>query len=129
MELLLTLYKARHFPNVFMLMVLDNCGPHKTPDVETTFKKAGWLLEFLPPNMTDELQPMDLVVNAVGKQELRRVRIEKVVDYFVLFKTRALFSRCFEGGAAEVQPSCSCCCRRCGSNVALIRHNLQRSKV
>ena len=52
-ELLLTPYKARHFPNALMLMVLDNCGPHKTPDIETAFKKAGWLMEFLPPNMTD----------------------------------------------------------------------------
>jgi hypothetical protein len=52
------------------MMVVDNCGSHKVAEVIAAFKGAGWLIVFLPPNMTGELQPMDLVVNAVCKTAL-----------------------------------------------------------
>ena len=36
----------------------------------------------LPPNMTDVLQVMDLVVNAPLKAGIRRVRCDSLYDYF-----------------------------------------------
>ena len=37
---------------------------------------------FLPPNMTDILQVLDLVVNAPIKKALRRFKIEEMVEAF-----------------------------------------------
>ena len=66
--------------------MVDNCGSHGTKEVQTDFSNAGWVLRFLPPNMTGKLQPMDLVVNAVCKAALRRVRINYTLEYFSVWK-------------------------------------------
>lgn len=55
------------------LMVVDNVSFHHVQEVVAAFTNVGWILKFLPPNMTDELQPMDLVVNSVLKSEMRRL--------------------------------------------------------
>jgi len=66
--------------------VVDNCGCHHVQEIEEAFVAAGWKLLFLPPNMTSELQPMDLVVNGPLKQFLRRMRITASLTYFTVFK-------------------------------------------
>ena len=43
-------------------------------------------MKYFPPNMTDELQPMDLVVNSMLKGQLRKLRIGVVMDYFQTYK-------------------------------------------
>ena len=48
----------------------------------SAFEAAGWILAFLPPNMTAELQPMDLVVNGSLKQHMRKMRIASSLEYF-----------------------------------------------
>jgi hypothetical protein len=74
--------QERFFPEELVLLVLDNCGPHKTPAVEQAFILAGWKVMFFPPNMTHLLQPMDLVVNSVVKSAMRKRRIGHLMKYF-----------------------------------------------
>jgi hypothetical protein len=73
-------------------MVVDNCGCHKKAEVVAAFEKAGFHLKFFPANMTGELQPRDLVVNAVCKKALRKLRIGRILDYFREYKVRALIA-------------------------------------
>ncbi len=42
--------------------------------------KAGFILDHLPKNMTDELQPMDLVVHSALKSAMRKLRANVVYD-------------------------------------------------
>jgi hypothetical protein len=91
-QLQLAPYKALHFPDLPCMMVVDNCGCHKVVEVVAAFETAGWILKFFPANMTGELQPMDLVVNAVCKKALRRLRIGKVLDFMRRYKLRAMLA-------------------------------------
>ena len=71
-------------------VVWDNCGPHKVPAVRAVFDSWNITAEALPPNMTDSLQVMDLVVNGPVKSGIRRRRIQAVFDYFQSFKIKRL---------------------------------------
>ena len=42
------------------VIVMDNCPSHGVKEVVDAWIDAGWEVEFLPPNMTDRLQVMDL---------------------------------------------------------------------
>ena len=68
------------------VLVWDNCGPHKVTALQEIFKENGIRTETLPPNMTDQLQVMDLVVNAPLKAGIRRERCSQLYEYFQLFK-------------------------------------------
>lgn len=87
-EMQLKPYKEKHFTNKDCLLIVDNVSFHKTNEVQLAFQAAGWIVKYLPPNMTDELQPMDLVVNAVVKEELRKYRISQALDYIPKFKAK-----------------------------------------
>ena len=56
------------------LMVWDNCPSHCVEDVIQFFKDIDVEVAFLPKNMTDTLQPMDLAVNGPLKARMRKVR-------------------------------------------------------
>ena len=71
-------------------VVWDNCGPHKVPAVRAVFDSWNITAEALPPNMTDSLQVMDLVVNGPVKSGIRRRCITAVFDYFQSFKIKRL---------------------------------------
>ena len=49
---------------VKMLLWYDNCGSHKTSVVKDVIEEIGIDVAFLPPNMTSELQVLDLDVNS-----------------------------------------------------------------
>ena len=68
------------------LMVADNVGFHKTTSVKAAYNEEGWLSENLPPNMTDELQPMDLVVNRTFKSIMRKKRAMDIYDYLQAYR-------------------------------------------
>ncbi len=53
--------RAGYLQNEKCLYVVDNVGFHHGEEVTKAFFDAGFLLDYLPPNMTDELQPMYLV--------------------------------------------------------------------
>ena len=69
-----------------MIEVVDNVGSHHNRSVRDAYERAGWLLAFLPPNMTHLLQPMDVAVNGPVKSRLRSMRIDLQFDYFQQFR-------------------------------------------
>ena len=56
-----------------MLPVCDNASMHTADDLKEILDQHGIILRFLPPNMTQWLQPLDLVVCGLIKT-LRRAR-------------------------------------------------------
>ena len=60
------------------LLVWDNCGPHKVDAVKAVATEWGIELKTLPPNMTDALQVMDLLVNAPLKAAIRSARTRQI---------------------------------------------------
>ena len=68
------------------LLVMDNCGPHGVGVVKEAFVAQGILVEHLPPNMTGELQVMDLVVNGPLKAAIRRERCMALHTNFLEWK-------------------------------------------
>mmetsp|Transcript_16544 Transcript_16544/g.35865 ORF Transcript_16544/g.35865 Transcript_16544/m.35865 type:complete len:92 (-) Transcript_16544:46-321(-) len=63
-------------------LIWDKCGPHNVPTLREIFNAINVNTENLPPNMTDELQPMNLVVNAPLKAAIRSDRCDKMFDAF-----------------------------------------------
>lgn len=72
------------------LLVWDNCGPHNVPALKQVFESINVVVKNLPPNMTDVLQVMDLVVNAPLKSAIRSHRCEEIFDYFQAWKMKRL---------------------------------------
>ncbi len=66
--------------NETCIYIVDNVSFHHGELVEKEFLKAGFILDYLPKNMTDELQPMDLVVNSALKSAMRKLRANVVYD-------------------------------------------------
>ena len=60
--------------------VVDNVGSHKVIEVQQAFAEAGWIVKYLPPYMTAELQPMDIAVNAVCKAYIRKYRMRQCIE-------------------------------------------------
>jgi hypothetical protein len=56
------------------VLVVDNCSSHCGAVVRAAAEGSGVLLDFLPPNTTGVLQPMDVTVNQPLKAAFRRVR-------------------------------------------------------
>ena len=71
-------------------LVWDNWGPHGVAAVKELASAWGISLLPLPPNMTDVLQVMDLVVNAPVKAKVRRDRVTKLYNDFQAWKIRRL---------------------------------------
>lgn len=70
------------------LLVWDNCPSHNTEAVLKCFEDAGVLVENLPPNMTDKLQVMDLVVNGPLKAHMRKLIAEKLYDSMQIYRSK-----------------------------------------
>jgi len=60
-----------------MLLACDNATVHTAPELQQKLGEHDILLRFLPPNMTQWLQPLDLVVSGLIKivQRARRGRL------------------------------------------------------
>lgn len=70
------------------LIIWDNCGSHNVAAVREVLKEWGLTPKNLPPNMTDILQPMDLVVNGPVKAGIRRARVQNLFNHFQLGRSR-----------------------------------------
>ena len=88
-DILLAPWKAKVSSAGELAMVWDNCGPHSVKVVLDTFNAYGINPLALPPNVTDDLQPMDLHVNGGLKQEIRRERSAGLLKYFHGWKLKA----------------------------------------
>ena len=64
-----------------ILLWVDNCGSHKTELVRNYVIKNVIDVAYLPPNMTSELQVLDLVVNGPLKAHIRQLRAKRIVTY------------------------------------------------
>jgi DDE superfamily endonuclease len=64
-----------------LFLWVDNCGSHKT-DLVRNYVTANEIdVAYLPPNMTSELQVLDLVVNGPLKTHIRQLRARRIVSY------------------------------------------------
>ena len=86
-DVLLNPWLALHRPNKKVLLVWDNCPSHHVKTVTGSFQSSNIELGFLPPNMTDILQVMDLVVNATLKSGLRRRHCDILYQSFQTWQT------------------------------------------
>jgi DDE superfamily endonuclease len=68
----------------------NNCGNHKTSSVKDVITETGIVIAFLPPNMTGELQVLDLVVNGPIKAHVKNKRATRLYESFQLFKKETL---------------------------------------
>jgi hypothetical protein len=69
-----------------LLVIWDNCPSHTMDGVKEYYRQLNIEVALLPPNMTDKLQPLDLVVNGPLKADMRKARCEQLYDYFQSFK-------------------------------------------
>ena len=69
-----------------MLLWCDNCGSHKTSSVRDIILETDIDVAFLPPNMTSELQVLDLVVNGPIKSHIKNKRAERLYESFQTYK-------------------------------------------
>jgi hypothetical protein len=78
--------KLRNEPT---LLILDSFKGHLTEMVKEKLKTPAFAdrlrIEFMPVNMTDKLQVMDLVVNGPLKAHMRSVRTQALFDPFQVF--------------------------------------------
>lgn len=63
-------------------LIWDNCAAHPVKSVLDVFEEAGISVFTLPPNMTDILQPVDIVPNGPIKTRMRRARALALYSYF-----------------------------------------------
>ena len=68
-----------------LLIWFDNCGCHKTAIVDSIINGLQIHVACLPPNMTGELQVLDLVVNGPLKAHSRKLRGSRIVACFQKF--------------------------------------------
>ena len=80
------------------ILIWDNCGSHKTESAEGAISRHGIHGELLPPNMTDRLQVIDLVVNSPLKAQLRQRRASDLFSDFQVWKAKWAID------ALEVEP-------------------------
>ena len=80
-----TRHRARHNRGGHFLW-MDSFSAHNNADVLESMRNAGVMAGFYPPNMTGDLQVLDLVVNRLLKQLVRRLREGELVAHFKKFK-------------------------------------------
>ena len=71
-----------------MMIWVDNAGPHKTAAVEAILKELDIDCVCYPPNMTDILQVLDLIVNKPIKDNIRRIRALVIYKEFQLYQEK-----------------------------------------
>jgi hypothetical protein len=65
---------------------MDNVSSHKVDLLEAIFKEANVEVGYFPPNMTQFLQVLDLIINGPLKAHVRRIRGENILEYFRHYK-------------------------------------------
>jgi hypothetical protein len=65
---------------------MDNVSSHKVELLDAIFKEANVKVGYFPPNMTQFLQVLDLIINGPLKAHVRRKRGENILQYFRHYK-------------------------------------------
>jgi hypothetical protein len=78
--------RVKATPSQRALLIWDNCKPHTRSCVKEALSSFSIHAEFLPPNTTADLQPMDLCVNGPLKHNIRTHRASSLFDYFQHFQ-------------------------------------------
>jgi hypothetical protein len=65
---------------------MDNVSSHKVDLLDDIFKEANIEVGYFPPNMTQFLQVLDLIINGPLKAHVRRKRGENILLYFRHYK-------------------------------------------
>ena len=65
---------------------MDNVSSHKVDLLDAIFKEANVEVGYFPPNMTQFLQVLDLIINGPLKAHVRRKRGENILQYFRHYK-------------------------------------------
>ena len=65
---------------------MDNVSSHKVDLLDAIFKEANIEIGYFPPNMTQFLQVLDLIINGPLKAHVRRKRGENILQYFRHYK-------------------------------------------
>ena len=71
-------------------VVWDNCGSYNVATVKSVLAEWDIIPENLPPNLTDLIQVMDLIVNGPVKSGIRVERIQALFNYFQSWKIKRL---------------------------------------
>ena len=85
---------------VMVIVVCDNAGVHKSDELLDHLEKHGILICFLPPNMTEWLQPLDLVVCGLAKLVQRKRRGARLAFHLSEWRM-AYVKACGEATLAE----------------------------
>ena len=83
-DLILKPLAEKHGGKFFLWM--DNVSSHKVDLLEAIFKEANVEVGYFPPNMTQFLQVLDLIINGPLKAHVRRKRGENILQYFIHYK-------------------------------------------
>jgi hypothetical protein len=62
-------------------LIWDNCKTHNRPCVLEAFEKSSFFVDFLPKNMTDSMQPVDIIACGPLKAGQRALRVEDLYTY------------------------------------------------
>ena len=73
-----------------LMIWCDDCGSHKTSSVKDVIAETDIDVAFLPPNMTAELQVLELVMNGPIKAHIKNKRAIRLYDSFQIFKMEKL---------------------------------------
>jgi hypothetical protein len=81
--------KEYHESKKFQLW-MDNCGPHMTKAIEELLKELDFTdcFAFFPPNCTDILQPLDLIVNKILKSMVRKENAYIIIQDMQNFRAK-----------------------------------------
>ena len=73
-----------------VFIIQDNCGLHKTDDVDKQYVDLNMTAAFLPENMTAILQVMDLIVNGLLKTNQRNYTAQQIVVAFREYRDKVI---------------------------------------
>jgi hypothetical protein len=65
-----------------VLITLDNCSVHTTPDVYELFLAKGFNLSYFPPNATPIIQPVDVGIGKGFKSNIKKSFNNWVINNF-----------------------------------------------
>lgn len=88
------------------LMVVDHARFPTSQAVCDAYTQAGWIVHFLPPYMSDELQPINLIVNKQFKSVIKSRRSSSINESLDTYRTELqyYYTNLARGNAYATKP-------------------------